>query len=146
MHHVWMLCSLWRFCIWDVTFRGSSCCLCKRRTVFCWDRQVESLPQIFEMLQDKSSLLDCRCVYKNESSVYLVWPTHWRRPNFDPLTTDDAFWHSLTFATCYQLVQSVLKIGFVLFWLAVERPWLTLARPFLTLLAQMSAELPPLPL
>ena len=34
----------------------------------------------------------------------------------------------------------------VLFWLAVERPWLTLAGPFLTLLAQMSAELPPLPL
>ena len=27
------------------------------------------------------------------------------------LTTDDAFWRRLTLAACYQLVQSVLKIG-----------------------------------
>ena len=33
---------------------------------------------------------------------------------FNPLTTDDDFWRCLTLATCYmyQLVQSVLKIGF----------------------------------
>ena len=28
-----------------------------------------------------------------------------------PLTTDDFFWHRQTLATCYQLVQSILKIG-----------------------------------
>ena len=33
---------------------------------------------------------------------------------FNPLTTDDALWHCLTLAVCYQLVQSVLKISFVL--------------------------------
>ena len=27
------------------------------------------------------------------------------------LTTDDAFWHRLILATCYQLAQSVLRIG-----------------------------------
>ena len=30
------------------------------------------------------------------------------------LTTDDVFWHCLTLAVCYQLVQAVLKIGCVL--------------------------------
>ena len=30
---------------------------------------------------------------------------------FNHLTTDDAFWHCLTLAACYQLTQSVLKIG-----------------------------------
>ena len=30
------------------------------------------------------------------------------------LTTDDAFWSRLTLAACYQLAQSVLKIGSVL--------------------------------
>ena len=29
----------------------------------------------------------------------------------NPSTTDDAFWYHLTLATCYQLVQFVLKIG-----------------------------------
>ena len=33
---------------------------------------------------------------------------------FNPLTTDDAFWHCLTLAVYYQLSQSVLKISFVL--------------------------------
>ena len=32
----------------------------------------------------------------------------------NPLTTNDAFWRHLTLAACYQLVQSVLKIGSVL--------------------------------
>ena len=32
----------------------------------------------------------------------------------NPLTTIDAIWHRLTLATCYQLAQSVLKIGFAL--------------------------------
>ena len=32
----------------------------------------------------------------------------------NPLTTDDAIWHRLTLAACYQLAQSVLKIGFAL--------------------------------
>ena len=65
--------------------------------------------------------------------------------NFNLLTTDDAFWHRQTLAACYQLAQSVLKLGSVLAervgqgevggctplgdsaWqllqLAVERPW-----------------------
>ena len=29
----------------------------------------------------------------------------------NPLTTDDAFWHHQVLATCYQLMQSILKIG-----------------------------------
>jgi len=35
-------------------------------------------------------------------------------PQLNPLTTDDAIWHRLTLAACYQLAQSVLKIGFAL--------------------------------
>ena len=66
----------------------------------------------------------------------------------NPLTTDDECTCHATLAACYQLVQSVLKTGFVLAkgwdrgshdmlctwqlsWLAVERPWLALAGPFL---------------
>ena len=33
---------------------------------------------------------------------------------FNSLTTGDAIWHRLTLAARYQLVQSVLKIGFAL--------------------------------
>jgi len=33
---------------------------------------------------------------------------------FNPLTTDDAIWRCLILAACYQLAQSVLKIGFAL--------------------------------
>ena len=32
----------------------------------------------------------------------------------NPLTTNDTIWCRLTLAACYQLAQSVLKIGFVL--------------------------------
>ena len=32
----------------------------------------------------------------------------------NPLTTDDAIWRRLTLAACYQLAQSVLKMGFML--------------------------------
>ena len=32
---------------------------------------------------------------------------------FNPLITNDTFWHRLTLATCYQLAQSVLEIGFL---------------------------------
>ena len=63
----------------------------------------------------------------------------------NPLTTDDTFWRHQILATCYQLAQSVLKIGSVLaervgqgevggytalpdsawwrFQLPVEKPW-----------------------
>ena len=37
-----------------------------------------------------------------------------RSISVDPLTTDDAFWHCLTLATCDKLAQFILKIGFVL--------------------------------
>ena len=33
---------------------------------------------------------------------------------FNLLTTDDAIWRRLTLAACYQLAQSILKIGFAL--------------------------------
>ena len=35
-------------------------------------------------------------------------------PLINPLTTDDACTHHATLSACYQLVQSVLKIGFAL--------------------------------
>ena len=75
------------------------------------------------------------------------------------LTTNDAYCCPLTSAPCYQLVQSVLKIGSVvakklgqeevgryiqdmpstcwLPWLAIEGPWSAMAELFLTLLAPM---------
>ena len=31
--------------------------------------------------------------------------------SINPLTTDDDFWHRQILAACYQLAQSVLKIG-----------------------------------
>ena len=40
--------------------------------------------------------------------------TYCRPQIFNHLTTDDTFWHCLTLAVWYQLVQAVLKIGFVL--------------------------------
>ena len=76
----------------------------------------------------------------------------------NPLTTDDTSWRRLTLATCYQLAQSVLKIGSVLAervgqgevggctplgdsaWrllqLAVEKPWSAPGGPFVCFLAQ----------
>ena len=33
---------------------------------------------------------------------------------FNPLTTNDTIWRRLTLVGCYQLGQSVLKIGFAL--------------------------------
>ena len=35
-------------------------------------------------------------------------------PTLNPLTTDDTIWRRLTLATCYQLAQFILKIGFAL--------------------------------
>ena len=80
----------------------------------------------------------------------------------NPLTTDDAFWHRQILASCYQLAQSILKIGSVLaervgqgevggstalpgsaWWrlqLAVEKPWSMTGGPFVCLLAQMGIE------
>ena len=85
----------------------------------------------------------------------------------NPLTTNDTVWCRLTFAACYQLVQSVdgfctnkkgrmgesgrkhiqdMLCAWQLPWLSVEQPWSALAGPFLTLLAQMGTEVTPLPL
>ena len=97
--------------------------------------------------------------------ILLLWKN---KCLLNPLTTNDAIWHSLTLAACYQLPQSVLKIGFALAkkagqvevggfqhgvlctwqlpWLAVEKPWSALAGPFLTLLAQTGSRTTPLPL
>ena len=74
--------------------------------------------------------------------------------NINSLTTDDEGTRHATLAACYQLVQSILKIGFALAkkgemgevgghshdmpytwwlsWLAVEKPWSALAGPFYT--------------
>jgi len=79
---------------------------------------------------------------------------------FNPLTTDDECTCHVTLAACYQLAQSVLKIGFVLAkkggirgggwvhrelpctwqlpWLAVEKPWSALAWPFLHMAAALA--------
>ena len=43
-------------------------------------------------------------------SVHPCLPTFEDVVHINPLTTDDAFWHRQILATCYQLVQSVLKI------------------------------------
>ena len=81
---------------------------------------------------------------------------------FNPLTTDDAFWRRQFLATCYQLAQSVLKIGSALgeragkgevggctalansAWgplqLPIEKPWSMPGEPFVCLLAQMGVE------
>ena len=81
---------------------------------------------------------------------------------FNPLTTDDAFWHCQFLATCYQLAQSVLKIGSAVAervgqvevgestaladsaWrplqLPVEKPRSALGVPFVCFLAQRSVE------
>ena len=78
------------------------------------------------------------------------------------LTTDDAFWRRLTLAACYQLAQSIFKIGFALAervgqgevggctplgdsaWrllqLAVEKPWSVPGGPFVCFLAQAGVE------
>ena len=80
----------------------------------------------------------------------------------NPLTTNDAFWHRRILAACYQLAQSVLKIGSALTervgqrevggctiladsaWrrlqLPVEKPWSMLGRPFVCFLAQTGLE------
>ena len=84
------------------------------------------------------------------------------------LTTDDAFWHHQTLAACYQLAQSVLKIGSALaervgqgevggctplgdsVWrllqLAVEKPWSAPGGPFVCFLAQTDVEKAPVSL
>ena len=78
------------------------------------------------------------------------------------LTTDDAFWRCQFLAACYQLAQSVLKIGSALaervgqgevggctaladsaWWplqLPVEKPWSMPGGPFVCLLAQTGIE------
>ena len=80
----------------------------------------------------------------------------------NPLTTDDAFWCRQFLGACYQLAQSVLKIGSALAervgqgevggctaladsaWrllqLAVEKPWSALGGPFVCFLAQTGVE------
>ena len=79
-----------------------------------------------------------------------------------PLATNDAFWHHQILATCYQLAQSVLKIGSALaervgqgevggsttlpdsaWWrlqLPVEKPWSMTDGPFVCFLAQTGVE------
>ena len=91
------------------------------------------------------------------SSIYFI-----TRERIKCLATDDAFWHCLTLAGCYQLVQSILQIGSVLaervgqgevggctplgdsaWWLlelAVEKPWSGLGGPFACFCAQTGIE------
>ena len=82
--------------------------------------------------------------------------------NLNPLTTDDAFWRRQILATCYQLAQSVLRIGSALaerveqgevggsttlpdsawWWLQlpVEKPCSITGGPFVCFLAQIGVE------
>ena len=82
--------------------------------------------------------------------------------HINPLTIDDPFWHRQILAACYQLAQSVLKIGSVLaervgqgevggsttlaesaWWrlqLPVGKPWSMTVGPFVCFLAQMGVE------
>ena len=84
--------------------------------------------------------------------------------SFNTLTTDDAFWHRHILAACYQLAQSVLKVGSALAervgqgevggyttladsmctwqWLqlAVEKPWSMTGGLFVCFLAQTGVE------
>ena len=84
------------------------------------------------------------------------------RALLNPLPTNDAVWHRLILAACYQLAQSVLKIGSALAervgqgevggctalggstWrllqLAVEKHWSVPGGPFVCFLAQTGAE------
>ena len=86
--------------------------------------------------------------------------------SINPLTTDDAVWCHQILAACYQLAQSVLKIGSVLaervrqgevggstalpdsaWWrlqLPVEKPWSMTGGPFVCFLAQTGIENTPL--
>ena len=79
-----------------------------------------------------------------------------------PLTTNDIFWRRQVLAACYQLAQSVLKIGSTLaervgqgevggstalpgsaWWrlqLPVEKPWSMTGGPFVCFLAQTGVE------
>ena len=63
--------------------------------------------QPFVLLTMKES--DHVVLNSDHSSIYVI-----TRESFNPLTTNDAFWHQLTLAACYQLAQSILKIGSVL--------------------------------
>ena len=80
----------------------------------------------------------------------------------NPLPTDDTFWRRQILAACYQLAQSILKIGSVLAdrvgqwevggstalpdsacWrlqLPVEKPWSMTGGPFVCFLAQTGVE------
>ena len=80
----------------------------------------------------------------------------------NPLTTDGAIWRCQILAACYQLVQSILKIGSALaervgqgevggstalpdsaWWrlqLPVEKPWSMTGGPFVCFLAQTGVE------
>ena len=44
----------------------------------------------------------------------IICQVYMKLSGINPLTTDDAIWCRLTLAACYQLAQSVLKIGFAL--------------------------------
>ena len=79
---------------------------------------------------------------------------------FNPLTTDDALWHCLTFAVCYHAVGAICfkdkfcasKKGGIgrggrvstqlvwLPWLAVEQPWSLLPGWFLNMLSQLGTK------
>ena len=82
--------------------------------------------------------------------------------SLNPLTTNDTFWRCQIFAACYQLAQSILKIGSALaervgqgevgrctdladsaWWrlqLPFEKPWSMPGGPFVCFLAQTGIE------
>ena len=90
------------------------------------------------------------------------WPVHITTGLVNPLPTNDAIWRRQILAACYQLAQSVLKIGSALAervgqgevggctaladsaWrrlqLPVEKPWSMPGGPFVCFLAQTGVE------
>ena len=56
---------------------------------------------------------NCGGLFGRESEPLMITPQGRHKTlgsDLNPLTTNDAFWHCQFFATCYQLVQFVLKI------------------------------------
>ena len=98
----------------------------------------------------------CVCVWCMAGDLSLT------TQDFNPLPTDDTFWHRQILVACYQLVQSILKIGSALaervgreevdgsttlpdsaWWqlqLPVEKPWSMTGGPFVCFLAQTGVE------
>ena len=96
---------------------GDEPCSC---SIFYWSTaqlghcQLSTLSGGLQNLSDNWLQTRLKQVGNLEQECNVVRWSEKPQREFNPLTTDDAIWRCLTLAACYQLVQSVLKIGFVL--------------------------------